>query len=250
MRDLSCDEVVERLPALVAGDLSSVEVREIEFHTETCPECDVDLRTSRDLSLALDTLAGQVFGSVEPPDEALAGLPGRILAALPRIAAIGPYRSEIGVIWLVATERGLAKIFFGDREAEVTAWCRRQDLIPLIDDVSLAPYVDQLDEYMRHQLTEFAIPVDLSDATPFLREVLRAAARIPYGEVRRYQDVASAAGRPTAHRAVGNALNRNPLPIIFPCHRVVRSDGGLGGYAGGIHIKERLLQLEGALALP
>jgi methylated-DNA-[protein]-cysteine S-methyltransferase len=250
MRDLSCDEVVERLPALVAGDLDTREIQEIEFHTESCPECGLDLRTSRELSQALEALAGAVPDPILVPEEALAGLRHRIEAALPRIAAITLHQSAVGPIWLVATERGLAKIFFGQTEDDVMTWCHIHDLIPLVDEESLAPFIEQLDEYMRRERTEFDLPVDLTLASPFLVRVLKAAAGIPYGEVRRYQDVARDAGHPSAHRAVGNALKRNPLPIIFPCHRVIRSDGALGGYAGGLRIKEQLLQLEGALALP
>jgi methylated-DNA-[protein]-cysteine S-methyltransferase len=250
MRDLSCDEVVERLPALIVGDLDTVEIREIEFHTETCAECDMDLRTSRELSSALETLAGESVITAIATEDKLAGLRFRIQEALPRVAAIAHHQSAIGPLWLVATDRGLVRIFFGGNDVSVINWCQQQNLIPLYDDDSLSPYIAQLDEYLQNRRTAFDLPIDLSQTSPFLRTVLDALAGIPYGEVRRYQDVARAVGSPAAHRAVGNALKRNPLPIIFPCHRVIRSDGALGGYAGGPWIKERLLQIEGALALP
>ena len=82
---------------------------------------------------------------------------------------------------------------------------------------------------------------------PFARKVLGRTARIPYGEVSTYAQVAAAAGSPRASRAAGNALARNPIPIVIPCHRVLRSGGGLGGYAGGLERKTRLLALEGAV---
>ncbi len=100
----------------------------------------------------------------------------------------------------------------------------------------------------RHEA--FRGPVDLARVGPFEREVLAALRRIPAGQVRTYQQVALALGEPGAARAVGTACARNPLPLLIPCHRVVRSDGGLGGYSlrGGVELKRRLLRDEGALA--
>jgi O-6-methylguanine DNA methyltransferase len=88
------------------------------------------------------------------------------------------------------------------------------------------------------------VPCDLSELAGFTRAVLRITARIPYGQVRSYRWIAERLGRPKASRAVGNALARNPVPIIIPCHRVTRSDGALGGYALGLGWKIRLLKLE------
>lgn len=87
-------------------------------------------------------------------------------------------------------------------------------------------------------------PVKLSELPVFSRQVLEAARRIPYGERCSYGELARAVGRPGAARAVGQALHRNPLPIIIPCHRVVGADGGLRGFAGGVELKRRLLELE------
>jgi len=99
----------------------------------------------------------------------------------------------------------------------------------------------------RHEA--FKGPVDLARAGPFEREVLQALLRIPAGQVRTYGEIARALGDPGAARAVGAACARNPLPLLIPCHRVVRSDGGLGGYSlrGGVELKRRLLEGEGAL---
>jgi prevent-host-death family protein len=99
----------------------------------------------------------------------------------------------------------------------------------------------------RHQV--FRGPVDLARLGPFEREVLETLRKIPSGQVRTYQDIARAVGAPGAARAVGTACARNPLPLLIPCHRVVRSDGGLGGYSlrGGVDLKRRLLEAEGAL---
>ncbi len=81
--------------------------------------------------------------------------------------------------------------------------------------------------------------------TEFQRKVYEATSRIPRGEVRSYKWIAERIGNPKAYRAVGNALNRNPLPIVVPCHRVIKSDGGLGGFAGGVRLKRKLLRAEG-----
>jgi methylated-DNA-[protein]-cysteine S-methyltransferase len=109
----------------------------------------------------------------------------------------------------------------------------------------IEPVRDQLREYFAHQRKDFTLPVDLFGVTPFTRDVLRATIDVPFGEVRTYQGIASAIGRPSASRAVGNALGRNPVPVIVPCHRVIRSDGSMGWYTGGAHLKERLLEIEG-----
>lgn len=103
---------------------------------------------------------------------------------------------------------------------------------------------DELGEYLAGNRTFFSVPVDLSTAPPFQRDVLETARRIPYGEVRSYAWVARQIGRPRAVRAVGTALARNPVPLIVPCHRVLRSDGGAGGYLFGTRLKDRLLALE------
>lgn len=104
----------------------------------------------------------------------------------------------------------------------------------------------ELRAYFAGRLAEFKSPCDLGGLPPFTQAVLRIAARIPYGEVRSYGWIAARLGKPKASRAVGNALARNPIPILIPCHRVVRSDGSLGGYALGRSWKTKLLALEKA----
>lgn len=102
----------------------------------------------------------------------------------------------------------------------------------------------ELDAYFTGQLCRFSTPCDLRGLPPFTQAVLKIASKIPYGEVRSYRWVAEQLGSPKAARAVGNALARNPIPIIIPCHRVIRADGSLGGYALGLDWKRRLLELE------
>jgi methylated-DNA-[protein]-cysteine S-methyltransferase len=105
----------------------------------------------------------------------------------------------------------------------------------------------QLDEYFAGKRTDFELPLDLRQARDFGRAVLDELARVPYGELTTYGTLAARAGRPRAARAVGTVMNRNPVPIVLPCHRVVGSTGLLVGYAGGLDRKRTLLELEGSL---
>jgi len=103
----------------------------------------------------------------------------------------------------------------------------------------------QLDEYLAGKRTKFNLPLD-TRGTPFQRAVWRELEKIPYGTVATYRDVAIAVGSPKGFRAVGQANHRNPIPIFIPCHRVVATGGGLGGFGGGLALKETLLGIEGA----
>jgi methylated-DNA-[protein]-cysteine S-methyltransferase len=103
----------------------------------------------------------------------------------------------------------------------------------------------QLEEYFAGNRRSFTVEVDLSLVHGFTRKVLEQTARIPFGAVSTYREVATGAGSPLAVRAAGNALGSNPIPIVVPCHRVLRTGGGLGGYTGGIERKVKLLELEG-----
>ncbi|MCG7297628.1 MULTISPECIES: methylated-DNA--[protein]-cysteine S-methyltransferase [Brevibacterium] len=108
----------------------------------------------------------------------------------------------------------------------------------------LGAITQQFDEYFSGQRTTFDMNIDISETTDFRRAVLEHLVTIPYGETRTYTQVAEAVGRPRAVRAVGSACATNPVPIVIPCHRVLRSDGSLGGYAGGLDMKRTLLELE------
>jgi methylated-DNA-[protein]-cysteine S-methyltransferase len=105
----------------------------------------------------------------------------------------------------------------------------------------------ELDLYFDGRLREFDLPLDWQLTTGFRRKVLRATARIPYGQTRNYTEMAQKAGNERAQRAAGSALGSNPIPIVVPCHRVLRTGGALGGYGGGLELKQALLELEGAL---
>jgi methylated-DNA-[protein]-cysteine S-methyltransferase len=102
----------------------------------------------------------------------------------------------------------------------------------------------QLSEYFEKERRAFTLPTLFLEGTDFEHAVWSTLREVPYGETRTYKWLAEKIGKPHAFRAVGNALAKNPIPIIFPCHRIIESDGSLGGYSGGIDIKRRLLELE------
>ena len=103
--------------------------------------------------------------------------------------------------------------------------------------------LSQLDKYLKGKLRRFNLKLDMK-GTSFERKVWSALAKIPYGQTRSYKDIAKAIGHPKAFRAVGNANGRNPLPLIIPCHRVIESNGGLGGFGHGLKVKKQLLDFE------
>ena len=156
--------------------------------------------------------------------------------------------SPIGPLLVAATNRGLARIFF-DAEPELHLERLAQAYGPRV--LRSAGSVDsahrQLDEYFAGDRRSFELDVDLRGAAPFAQQVLGELARVPYGRTTTYGTLAAKVGAPRAARAVGTVMNRNPIPIVLPCHRVVGANGSLTGYAGGLDVKERLLRLEGAI---
>jgi methylated-DNA-[protein]-cysteine S-methyltransferase len=156
--------------------------------------------------------------------------------------------SPLGTLLVAASPRGLCRIAY-DPEPE-----RQADELATRFGVRVlrAPLDEprrQLDEYFERRRRSFdlELDLDLAGVGPFPRRVLEHLAQVPYGEVTTYGRLAAQAERPRAARAVGTVMNRNPMPIVLPCHRVVGSTGKLVGYGGGLDRKERLLRLEGAL---
>lgn len=155
--------------------------------------------------------------------------------------------SPLGELTVAATERGLVRIAYPERDpdAVLEELARRVSPRVLEAPARLDDVRRQLDEYFSGRRRSFELRIDWSLAQGFAAKVLRATARIPAGEVRTYRAIAEAAGSPRAVRAAGNALGSNRIPIVVPCHRVVRTGGALGGYTGGIERKRFLLRLEG-----
>ena len=156
--------------------------------------------------------------------------------------------TPVGTLFVAATERGLCRIAYdAEPERELDSLSRVFGLRVLRSTMPIDPARRQLDEYFEGKRQRFDLAVDLALQADFNRRVLRELARVPYGEVVTYGELATRAARPRAARAVGTVMNRNPLPIVLPCHRVIGSNGKLVGYGGGLHRKEALLRLEGAL---
>jgi methylated-DNA-[protein]-cysteine S-methyltransferase len=156
--------------------------------------------------------------------------------------------SPLGSLFVAVTDRGLARISYdADQEAEVERLARSYGVRVLRSSAPIEPARRELDEYFEGKRRSFDLPLDLAQVADFNRLVLRELARVPYGEVVTYGELATRAARPHAARAVGTVMNRNPLPIVLPCHRVIGANGKLIGYAGGLERKETLLRHEGAL---
>jgi methylated-DNA-[protein]-cysteine S-methyltransferase len=176
----------------------------------------------------------------------------RFAAAAPADVFYARIDSPVGPLVAARTERGLARLAYEDFNG---------GLDRVLDDLAgrLSPRIlegpaklddvrRELEEYFAGRRTRFDLPLDLSVVRgAFGRRILRACAAIPYGEVSSYRAMATAAGSANAVRAAGNALGHNPIPIVVPCHRVLRSGGALGGYTGGLERKEQLLRIEGSL---
>ena len=187
----------------------------------------------------------------EPPADTLQKLADRAAAEGVLDVAYAVVDSPLGPLVVAATPRGLVRVAYAE--------ARSQDEILEAVAARVSPRVleapsrldeprRELDEYFEGRRTRFELPIDWSSLRGFTQKVLRETARINFGELRTYAEVASGAGSPRAVRAAGNALGANPMPIVVPCHRVVRTGGGIGGYTGGIERKEFLLRLEGVLA--
>lgn len=156
--------------------------------------------------------------------------------------------TPIGPLLLAATERGLVRIAFDpEPEAQLERLARVAGPRVLRSARQVEPVRRQLDEYFAGRRMTFDLDVDLRGVAPFAERVLAELARVPFGETTTYGALATRVGAPSAARAVGTVMNRNPIPIVLPCHRVVGANGSLVGYGGGIERKERLLRLEGAL---
>jgi methylated-DNA-[protein]-cysteine S-methyltransferase len=156
--------------------------------------------------------------------------------------------TPVGTLLVAASGRGLCRISFDpepEREAERLA--RVFGARVLRASRPLEDVRRQLDEYFDEKRTDFDLAVDLSPAADFTRQVLTRLAKVPHGQLTTYGALAKAAGRPQAARVVGTVMNRNPIPIVLPCHRVVGANGDLVGYGGGLDRKRLLLTLEGAL---
>jgi methylated-DNA-[protein]-cysteine S-methyltransferase len=197
-----------------------------------------------------DRDVAELFGP-PPSGDDLAGLQAHLAARAEKADLLDvAYRTlgtPVGTVLLAATPRGLVRVAY-EREGLDNVLERLADKVSpriLFAPARLDEAVRQLEEYFAQRRTRFDLPVDLHLASGFRQSVLAYLPAIGYGQTASYGSVASAVHNPKAVRAVGTACATNPLPLIIPCHRVVRSGGQLGGYVGGPEIKHQLLELEG-----
>ncbi len=183
------------------------------------------------------------------------GPPAQLTGALVAAAAAGGLLdvryavvdAPLGPLVVAATDAGVVRVSFDPADVAADELARRVSPRVMEAPALLEKVRRQIDEYFAGRRTTFDLAIDWRLVTgPFARRVLTRTAAIPYGATATYGDVARDAGNPAASRATGNALGANPLCVIVPCHRVLRSGGGLGGYAGGLPAKRTLLDLEAA----
>ena len=151
--------------------------------------------------------------------------------------------TPVGDLRLVASDEGLIAVEWANRQPDFDSY-----LLPFETDV-MAPYADELREYLEGKRHEFTFQIHWDIFRPFQREALKRVFQIPYGETRTYAEIAAEINRPNAYRAVGRANATNPMPLVIPCHRLIGTDGKLHGYGGGegLKTKEWLLKMEGAV---
>ena len=186
-----------------------------------------------------------------PPDDAAgaAAAAARFAATAQPDVAYAVVDTPVGPVVAARSARGLLTLSYEDHRGGADAVLERiaarvspriLEAPARLDDVRR-----ELEEYFAGSRNAFDVPIDWALIGGFGRKVLRATARIPFGSTSTYGEVAAAAGSPRAYRAAGNALGHNPIPIIVPCHRVLAAGGRMGGYTGGVHRKQALLDVEG-----
>ncbi len=155
------------------------------------------------------------------------------------------FKCGVGNLLLARSERGLCEASLADNRAELETWMRRRhpDAVADSHDAVLQRWAAHISERLESGESLRDIPLDIR-GTPFQRRVWKAMCRIPRGQTLSYAQLAKSMGAPRAYRAVAQACGANPIAVLIPCHRVVRTDGSLGGYRGGLHIKKRLLEIE------
>jgi AraC family transcriptional regulator of adaptative response/methylated-DNA-[protein]-cysteine methyltransferase len=154
--------------------------------------------------------------------------------------------SPLGQLLLAATERGLCLCSLAKTDPERLLQKKYPAADIERDDARMKPFVQPLLRHLSGEQQDLDLPLDVQ-GTDFERRVWRELRTIPYGTTRSYQEVARRINRPRAYRAVGHACATNPVAVVVPCHRVIRSDGGLGGFGWGLKVKEKLLEQENAL---
>ena len=239
-----CDVAEHAMPDLILGDLAPVDADWVHDHAATCGYCN-------NILTGLQSVCSELDACDERLDPMSAtSLPQTASCLGMTEARFGFMDTPVGEVLVASSDDGVVEISYlrsTDRRESLREIERRGFLVRERQQ-AVQPVIDQLDAYFTHGLKAFRVPVDLTGVTDFTRSVLEATSAIPYGHVQTYGDIAASIGRPKASRAVGNALGRNPVPVIIPCHRVILASGAMGWYTGGPDIKRVLLGIEGAPA--
>jgi methylated-DNA-[protein]-cysteine S-methyltransferase len=236
-----CDIAEAAMPDLVIGDLAPEDEAWIRKHTVTCHHCANVLEGLENVCSTLDTCNEALIriSRVESPTVATyLGLSE---------ARYGYMETPVGDVLIASSPNGVLEVSYISAHGayESLREIEQRGFLVYEKQAAVQPVIEQLQDYFAHNRQSFDLPLDLTGVSDFTRLVLDAATDIPYGQVQTYGDVARAIGRPRASRAVGNALGRNPIPVIIPCHRVILASGAMGWYTGGPDIKRTLLDIEG-----
>jgi O-6-methylguanine DNA methyltransferase len=230
---MRCKEIRNLLDAYRTGELNPADVLSVSRHLAECGVCPEELKFIERLSALIPV----------PRAAAPAGLLTRVLDET--ADCFGEVGTEIGNALIAFNRRGITMVYLGKMEpSEFEKYYeqrRGRHAHPAAVPEGYARVVCQAAAGQQPD----RLPVDLEGLAPFERDVLRLLTKIPRGQVRPYRWLAREAGRPKAVRAVGNTMARNPIPLLLPCHRVVPSQGGVGNYAFGSHVKRELLLREG-----
>ena len=230
------------MPGYVTGDLNDPESRWVRSHLAGCTWCSQIHLTFADVNTALDEIKRtheQVRPVLQPPSVATRlGL---------RNAWYGTMDTTFGPLLVATTEEGVCAVSWlrhTDRD-QTLRQIQERGMQATASQDAVKPVIDQLLLYFGGLLKGFDLDIDLAGTSEFTHRALDAIRSVPYGDVVTSGDVARNIRQPGATQAVGNAMGKNPIPIIVPCHRVIRSDGTMGNYTGGADIKKLLLAIEG-----
>ena len=243
----TCREIERDLVAMAAGEAAPVAARVVERHLAVCRGCRDELERYRVLEGMVTDLRRAPLPGADPA-LARAELESRLADIRARMVAYGIFCSPLGKILIARSELGISLVEYLESESAAKSHLARLAGGEMREDkAGVETVYHELLEYLDHRRTRLDWPLDLRWArSDFQRRVLTATAELPYGAVTSYAGIAQRIGTPSAVRAVAQALRRNPVPIVIPCHRVIGNGGDLTGYAGNkISLKRTLLSLEG-----
>jgi len=244
----SCQAIQPDLVATATGDAVAGAEERVRAHVDTCPPCREELDRYRSIDRIVTSVRRAPVAG-DRADVVRGDLEWRLAELRRRAVTARVWTSPLGPILIARSEQGVVRVEYLDSPSGVAALrvLRARGVEVVEDGNDTEPFHQQILEYLAGERTRLAWPLDYRLATSdFQREVLQVTAALPFGSVVSYAHLAREIGRPTATRAVAQALRHNPLPIVVPCHRVIGSTGGLTGYAGNkLGLKEQLLTLEG-----